>query len=99
MAYIAQRQDGGRDSRGRSTFANAGQTMMSPRVDLDQTGVSNASGGSPMYSSAYPYPGANSKVDKVYPGLQMIPKNLFQHHNNTNCCVDASASRVQKTVT
>ena len=39
MAYIAQRQDGGRDSRGRSTFANAGQTMMSPRVDLDQTGV------------------------------------------------------------
>ena len=71
MAYIAQRQDGGRDSRGRSTFANAGQTMMSPRVDLDQTGVSNASGGSPMYSSAYPYPGANSKVDKVYPGPSM----------------------------
>ena len=45
--------------------------MMSPRVDLDQTGVSNASGGSPMYSSSYPYPGANSKVDKVYPGPSM----------------------------
>ena len=24
-----------------------------------------------MYSSAYPYPGANSKVDKVYPGPSM----------------------------
>ena len=64
MAYIAQRQDGGRDSRGRSTFANAGQTMMSPRIDLDQT----TNGQPPVYSSSYPYPGANSKVDKQYPG-------------------------------
>eukprot|EP00943_MAST-04B_sp_MAST-4B-sp1_P009119 g9119.t1 len=65
MAYIAQRQDGGRDSRGRSTFANAGQTMMSPRIDFDQT--SNVNGGN-VYSSSYPYPGANSKVEMQYPG-------------------------------
>lgn len=65
MAYIAQRQDGGRDSRGRSTFANAGQTMMSPRIDLDQT--ANVNGGN-VYSSSYPYPGAKSKVEMQYPG-------------------------------
>ena len=76
MAYIAQRQDGGRDSRGRSTFANAGQTMMSPRIDLDQT----TNGQPPVYSSSYPYPGANSKVDKQYPGPPketMFPDGLL----------------------
>ena len=62
MAYMATRVDGVNKNTGRSTFSAAGQSMMSPRMPA------NMVSSSPVYNSAYPYPGANSKIEKQFPG-------------------------------
>ena len=67
MAYMATRVDGTNPTTGRSTFSAAGQSMMSPRLDMGATGTPQRNP-PPVYPSTNPYPGASSRIEMQYPG-------------------------------